>query len=124
MLDESSYLTAIYSYCGAAIAILLYMTWWLGRYWRAAWVALTVLLSAALLLTPAHPNAEVSTFAPALIVAVFELLTHGPEAAWHALKPLAFMGGAAVVMAILLWLLIFRRSAPVKANSQAAEKAA
>ena len=67
-----------------------------------------MLLLAALLLTPAHPNADVATYAPALVVALFESLTHGPEAARHALKPLAFMSAVAVMLAIMLRLVVFR----------------
>jgi hypothetical protein len=111
VLNESSYWTAIYSYTGAACVILLYMTWWLSRHWRASWVAFSVLLIAALLLTPAYPNADVTTYAPALIVAVFETLTNGPEAARHAFKPLLFMAGLAAVLAILLRLVLFRNPA-------------
>jgi hypothetical protein len=110
LLSDSSYLTAIYIYVGAALAALLLLAWWLGRSWGAAWAALVVLVGAALLLPPAHPNADTVTFAPALLVAVFEMLTHGPDAAEHALRPLAFMLAIAVVVAILLRLLVFRRS--------------
>ena len=111
MLSESSYLTAIYVYTGAAAAILIYLTWWLSRHWRAGWVALAVLLAAALLLTPAYPNENVTTLAPALIVAAFQLMTEGLEGAMHALRPLAFMSMAAVVLALLLRLTLFRRPA-------------
>ena len=92
----------------AACVILLYMTWWLSRHWRGSWVAFSVLIIAALLLTPAHPNADITTYAPALVVAIFEILTNGPEAARHALKPLMFMAGLAVVLASLLRLVLFR----------------
>ena len=114
MLTESSYLTAIYTYVGAALAILLYLGWWLSRHWRAGWVALTVLLVAALLLTPAFPREDVTTLAPALIVAGFQWFTEGSEAARHAIKPLAAMSVLAVVIALLLQLTIFRRRAPVQ----------
>ncbi|MEH6589729.1 MAG: hypothetical protein V7746_05705 [Halioglobus sp.] len=109
MLSDSSYLTAIYTYVGAALAALIILAWWLGRSWRAGWAALAVLVSAALLLTPAYPNADTVTFAPALVVAVFEMLTYGPEAAEHAFRPLIFMLAVAVVVAIVLRLLVFRR---------------
>ncbi len=75
MLDESSYLTAIYIYVGAAMVMLLYLTWWLSRHWRPSWVALVVLLIAALLLTPAYPKAGVTTMAPALVVAAFLIIS-------------------------------------------------
>ena len=108
MLSESSYLTAIYIYVGSAIALLIYLTWVLSRYWRKAWVALVVLISAALLLTPAHPDAEISTFAPALIVAVFEGLINGPEAAEHAIKPLSYLLAFALLLSLLLRITLFR----------------
>mgnify|MGYP001815827258 FL=1 len=109
MLSESSYLTALYTYIGAACAILLCLGWWLSRSWRAGWVTLVVLLGAALLLTPAYPREDVSTLAPALVVAAFALLTEGPEAAEHALKPLALMSGVAIAVTLLLSLTVFRR---------------
>jgi hypothetical protein len=108
VLDESSYLTAMYTYLGAALVLLLYLAWWLARHWRAGWVALVVLLAAALLLTPAYPKEGVSTLAPALIVAGFQFMTEGVEGARHALRPLAFMCALAVGIAILLSLTIFR----------------
>lgn len=108
MLSESSYLTAMYTYVGASIALLLYLAWILNRHWRAAWVTLAILISAALLLTPAYPDAEVTTLAPALIVAIFEGLIHGPEAARHAIKPLTFMLGLALCLSVALRLTLFR----------------
>ena len=112
MLSESSYLTAIYVYVGAACVMLLYLAWWLGRHWRAGWVALVVLLGAALLLTPAYPKKGVDTLAPALIVASFQLLTDGYEAAEHALRPLGFMSALAVVLALLLGMTALRGRGP------------
>lgn len=108
MLSESSYLTAMYAYVGAACVMLLYLAWWLSRHWRPGWVALVVLLGAALLLTPAFPREGVDTFAPALIVAGFQFLTYGYEAAEHALRPLAFMSALAIVVALFLRLTLFR----------------
>ncbi|NND69255.1 MAG: hypothetical protein HKN19_16815 [Halioglobus sp.] len=109
MLTESSYLTAIYVYTGAALLALVYFAWCMRRRWRAGWLALVVLLGAALLLTPAYPREGVDTMAPALIVAGFALFTEGFAAAEHALRPLAFMSGLAVVLAIILRLTLFRR---------------
>ena len=114
MLSESSYLMAMYIYLGAASFMLLYLAWWLGRHWRAAWVAFTVLLCAALLLTPAYPKSGVETLAPALIVAAFQLLTEGYAAAEHALRPLAFMSAMAVAVALLLGLTVLRGRGPRK----------
>lgn len=108
MLTENSYLTAIYVYVGAAVLMLLCLAWWLRRRWRAGWIALTVLLGAALLLTPAYPREGVQTLAPALVVAAFRFFTEGLPAAEHALRPLAATSAAAVVLALLLRLTVFR----------------
>ena len=102
MLDESSYLTAIYIYVGSASVLLMYLAWWLSRHWPYSWVALVVLLMAALLLTPAYPKVAADTMAPALIVAIFEIMTTGVEGANDALRPLIFMAGVAIVLALLL----------------------
>jgi hypothetical protein len=108
VLSESSYMTALYVYIGAALATMLLLGWWLSRHWRAGTVALWVLLAGALLLTPAYPKEGVETFAPALIVAAFQFLTEGLDGAMHALRPLAFICALAVVLALLLRLSIFR----------------
>lgn len=118
MLSEGSYLTALYSYCGAAVIMLLYLAWWLSRHWRALWVLLVVLLGAALLLTPAYPSPEADTMAPALVVVVFQLLTDGPEAAMHNLRILGGACGVAVVLAVLLRLLFFRKRKAPTASPQ------
>lgn len=109
MLTESSYQIAIYIYTGAAGMLIVYVGWWLSRHWRPGWVALVVLLMAALLLTPAYPKAGVQTMAPALIVAAFQIMTAGIEGADHALRPLIFMSGVAIVLALLLRMTVFRR---------------
>lgn len=108
MLSESSYLTAIYTYIGAACAIMLLLGLWLGRHWRPAWVTLVVLLAGALLLTPAYPETG-DTIAPALVMAAFQFLTNGFAAAQGALRPLALMSSVAVALSLLLGLTLFRR---------------
>ncbi len=110
MLSETSYLTAIYVYIGSAAALLLLLLWWFRR--RPALAALLVLLSAALLLTPAYPRDGVSTLAPALVVAGFQLLTEGYETAMHALRPLGFMSGLAIALALLLRISVVRKRKP------------
>ena len=109
MLSESSYLAALYVYLGAGVAILLYLSWWLSRYWSGAVVAMLVLLAGALLLTPAYPGEGIDTFAPALIVAAFQWLNEGLDGAMHALRPLAFSCACALVLALLLRLTVFRK---------------
>lgn len=110
MLSESSYLTAIYTYCGAAIMIMLCLAWWLGRRWRSSWAVLLVLLAGALLLTPAFPKAGVTTVAPALIAAGFQWATEGIDTAQHALKPLGAACALAVGLTLLLRFTVFRSS--------------
>ena len=96
--------------------MLLYLAWWLGRHWRAGWVALVVLMGAALLLTPAYPKEGVDTLAPALIVAGFQLFSDSYAAAEHALRPLGFMLALAVAVALLLGLTVLRGRGPRKAR--------
>jgi hypothetical protein len=117
VLNDSSYLTAICIYVGSAVVFLAYLGWWLGRHWRAGWVTLVVLLLAALLLTPAYPKAGVHTMAPALIVAAFQIMTAGVPAAAHALRPLVFMCGGAVIVALLLSMTVLRQRRVHKARN-------
>ncbi|MCB1678504.1 MAG: hypothetical protein KDI16_07455 [Halioglobus sp.] len=100
MLSNSSYLTGIYVYVGAACAVALCLGWWLGRRCSPTWGVLALLLAAALLLTPAYPAPQAATMAPALIVAVFQLLTVGYAGAEHALRLL----GAMALVALGTWL--------------------
>jgi hypothetical protein len=120
MLSDESYQLALYLYLGSAGVILLCLAWWLGRSWGAGWTLVLVLLAGALLLTPAYPNAAADTLAPALVVAGFQLFTEGPEAAGHALRPLGAACLAALVLAILLRLTVFRRRL-VKASAETPE---
>lgn len=122
MLTENSYHMAVAVYVGAASILLAYLAWWLGRHWRPGVVAFIVLVLAALLLTPAYPKSGVTTMAPALIVAAFQILTQGIPAAQHALRPLIFMSGLAVVVALLLAITVFRGRKPRKC-SRASQRA-
>lgn len=111
MLSDSSYLTAMYVYLGAGSAFLVYLVLILKRnwQWRGAWVTLVVLIAAALMLTPAYPDANIQTLAPALVVAIFEGLINGPEAAQHAIRPLTYTLALALLLSIVLRLTVFRR---------------
>lgn len=123
MLSESSYLMAMYVYTGSAGLFLLFLIWWMRRQ-SAGLTALVVLLCAALLLTPAYPKEGVTTLAPALVVAGFQMFIEGYEEAVHALRPLAFMCGLAVVLALLLRLTLFRRrTGPPSGKPRAAAEA-
>lgn len=122
MLTETSYLSAIYAYCGAAAMVCLVLAWWLWRRWRNIWVAAAVTLCAALLLTPAYPQPGVETMAPALIVAGFEFLLNGPQAAQHAVKPLAIACALALALAVLLRLTLLKPRKPGAAADDQPER--
>ena len=124
MLSESSYMTAMYVYCGSAFMLLLCLAWWFGRRWPNGWVVLMVFLSAALLLTPAYPRAGAETMAPALIVAGFQIATEGVETARHALKPLSYACGLAIVLAIVFKLLFLRSTKPRMTDDAGSEEPA
>lgn len=108
MLTESAYQFAMALYITAAVVALLLIVWWLRHRWQPVWLCLLGLGGAALLLTPAYPYEGVSTLAPALIVAPFQLLTEGIGAAQHALRPLAVMLAMAVAVTVLLRLSLWR----------------
>ena len=102
MLTEGSYQSALWVYALAAIAALVvFNLWFLPRArWRLR-VALTLPL-AALLLTPASIAPGADTLAPALVVAAFQWLSEGREAAVYALRLLALSGAVALLLAVAL----------------------
>ena len=108
MLNETSYIAALYLYIGTALAAVLCLTWWLRRHLRALWALAVLLLFTAILLTPAYPGANIDTMAPALIVAGFQFFTDGYEAAEHAIRPLRFMCGVALALSLVLRFSLFR----------------
>ncbi|MBN7798365.1 hypothetical protein [Parahaliea mediterranea] len=113
MLSEQSYHIAMAAYLGAAVLALLLTAWWLRRRWHPAWIGLLVLPGAAVLLTPAYPEAGVSTLAPAVIVAGFQWLTVDQAAAEHALRPLLAAVGLALLLALLFAVALrLRRGSP------------
>ena len=109
MLNETSYNAALLVYVGSALFALLCMVWWLRRSWNPGWLLFLFFGGCALLLTPAYPGEGVDTLAPALVVATFQLLTEGAEAAEHALRPLLVMLGLALGLALLLRFTAFRK---------------
>jgi hypothetical protein len=113
VLETGSYITALFSYSMAAVIALLVMVWWLVRLgWGKFWIALLFWLGAALLLTPAYATMQAETFAPAVLVAVFQTAFFGVDTAIHAIRPLGFaMGVAALVGGThgLVWVWLGRR---------------
>ena len=113
MLTETGYTGALIIYVLATLAALILFNVWFLR--RAHW-GLRCLLSlplAALLLTPAYIRPDAITLAPALIVALFQGFSQGPEAAEHAVRPLLLFTAAALVAGFVLFLVakLLRRRA-------------
>jgi len=113
VLTDTGYFGGFVVYIGATlIALALFNAWFLrGRSWGLR--ALVSLPIAGLLLTPAYIAPDAETLAPALIVTAFRWLIDGPEAAAHALRPLALFSGLGTLVGVLacaLGLLRRRRS--------------
>ena len=104
MLTPESYQTAWLFYALAALGGLAYLYFLLRNHLsRGARVAL-VLILAGLVLTPAHPAEDIKTWAPALFVAGFELLTSGAEAAARPARSLVAAEAIAVGLCLLGWI--------------------
>ena len=113
MLTEESYQFAWGIYLLATIGTLLLVRGWLLTRLSPAKMVTVLLMLAALLLTPALPESGMTTFAPGLVVAGFDLLTHGPEAVMRTLRPLLIMQAFAVAMGLVFFVLqrfIFSRN--------------
>lgn len=106
---DQGYLIAIAVYAGSALLALGALFLWLRHSWTPVWRWLLLLTGLALLLTPAYPYQGVDTLAPALIVAAFQFLTAGPEAAQHAVRPLAAALTLALVLTLLLRITVLRK---------------
>lgn len=106
---DQTYLIAMAVYAGSALLALGALFLWLRASWPPVWRWLLLLTGLALLLTPAYPYQGVDTLAPALIVAAFQFLTAGPEAAQHALRPLAAALTLALVLTLLLRITVLRK---------------
>jgi hypothetical protein len=120
MLTETGYTLGLGTYLGAGALLALGSRRWLLP--RSAPIIGGTLFGVllALLLTPALARPGMDSFAPALVVALFQWFTAGPEAAAHALRPLgvAVAAGAALGFCYgLLRRLLARR--PVDASEAA-----
>ncbi len=108
MLTATSYAVGLTVYVlSALLALVLANLWFLRNRSPALKVFLSLPL-AALLLTPAYIEAGAETLAPALVVAAFQWLSQGPEAASHAVRPLVMFTGLGfalgAVAGALLWM--------------------
>jgi hypothetical protein len=103
LLSPESYQTAWLSYIGATVLALGILYFWVGpRLGHGLRLTLALLL-AALALTPAHPAPDVETWAPAIFVAGFELLTSGAEAASRPLRSLLIAEGMLLALCLVAW---------------------
>lgn len=112
MLTEESYQLAWGIYLAAALGFLLLLRHWMQAYLSAGWLVTLLLLLTALLLTPAPAASESESYAPAWLVAVFDLLTHGSQALMRAAEPLLLMLLLAIALGLvfkILSSLIFRK---------------
>jgi hypothetical protein len=106
LLTAESYQTAWLAYVAATLGALLIMYFW-TRNWIPRGLRLVLfLVLAALVLTPAHPAPDVQSWAPAIVVAGFELLTDGTEAALRPLRSVLAAEAIAVALCLLGWLLV------------------
>ena len=99
MLTEQSYAVALALYLstGLLASVLVYRFWLKGRGLVLRRLVLGGMLG--LLLAPAYPSAEAETLAPALIVAVFNLLfVGGWSSAKGAFTVLAMAGAFGMVL--------------------------
>ena len=104
MLTTDSYMIAWSIYALATVGGLFLLDLWLRKHLGRV-ARFTVLLTLAVMaLTPAHPDTGVTTWAPAILVGGFELLTHGPASAIRALLPILMMVTLALVVGLVLTL--------------------
>jgi hypothetical protein len=110
VLTEGGYFVALSVYILSALLALVLLNLWLLR---GRGLGLRLLISlplAALLLTPAYIQPGAETLAPALVVLAFQWLSLGPEAAEHALRPLALFTGASFALGLLGAMLLLWRN--------------
>ena len=109
MLTQESYQIAWLVYGLAAGGILLCLhLWWLGSLGGPARLSILLLL-AVFMLMPVGAGDDVDTLAPAIVVAGFDFLTHGPETAASTANLLGLMCALALVPGIAWGLLRWRK---------------
>ena len=102
MLTTDSYMFAWAVYALATVAALLLFNLWLRSSLGGLARFTLLLVVAAMALTPAHPDASVTTWAPAIFVAGFDLLTLGPESALRPLRPILIMMAVALLAGLVV----------------------
>ena len=111
MLTEQGYTWGLAVYGAAALLALFFFNLWILRGRSAALRLILCLPLATLLLTPALIEPGAGSLAPALIVAAFQWLSQGPDAAEHALRPLGLFTAVAFAIGCIcaLLLILLRR---------------
>jgi hypothetical protein len=104
LLTSDSYMTAWLVYVIATVTGLLILNAWLRSGLSAVprWTLLLAL--AALSLTPAPPEPGATTWAPAILVTGFDLLTLGADSAVRALRPILIMVSLVLAMGAIAYL--------------------
>ncbi|MCZ6829642.1 MAG: hypothetical protein O7F73_08655 [Gammaproteobacteria bacterium] len=105
MLTTESYQMAWGVYLAAALGLLWLVRQWLRPRSGAALQVTLLLMLAALVLTPSLADPELEHYGPAVVVAVFDLLTHGPESIMRSVEPLLLMQLLAVALGLLFLIL-------------------
>lgn len=105
MLTTDSYMIAWIIYALATVGALLLFNFWLRNSLSGVARFTLLLMLGAMALTPAHPESGVTTWAPAIFVTGFDLLTLGPESAMRSLRPLLVMVALALVVGLVLTLM-------------------
>ncbi len=114
MLTDESYLIAWTVYLAGTLGALLVLNGWTKKSVAVGLRSTVLLVLAALALAPAHPVENASSWAPAIFVASFDLLTDGLEVAMRSLRSLTMGVVIALVLGLVLQIgrLILRRAPP------------
>ncbi len=112
MLTDESYLIAWAVYLAGTLGALLILNAWTKKSVAVGIRSTLLLVLAALALAPAHPIENAGSWAPAIFVAGFDLLTDGLELAMRSLRSLTMGVVIALALALVLQLgrLVLRRT--------------
>lgn len=109
MLTDESYTLALWVWGLSGGLAVLYWGWFLRRRCAPFWWVFLVLSAAVVLLFPAPASTEATTWAPAVLVAVFGAATGAMESVVALWQRLGIGIAAAFTIALCLQLLWFRR---------------
>jgi len=116
MLTQSAYLTALAIYLAAGLLTAMIVALWVRRHFSLLPGLVCGIAAATVLMVPAYPQAGSDTFAPALVVLGFTVLTEGWAQAGHAVRPLLLAVAVALLLsvmtALVVWLANRKKSRP------------